>query len=188
MLASASPYRRQLLERLQIPFQSQAPSIDESAGKNEPPVSLVQRLALEKAQAVAGDHTDALIIGSDQVAVLGEKILGKPGTHEGAIEQLQRCQGQAVTFYTGLCLLDSANGDYQIDCVPFTVHFKTLSRRQIERYVEQEKPYDAAGSFKSEALGITLFERMQGEDPTALVGLPLIRLTSMLNAAGIEVP
>jgi MAF protein len=188
VLASASPYRRQLLERLQIPFKACAPSIDETARPDESPESLVQRLALEKAQALRRKFNDALIIGSDQMAVLGEKILGKPGSFEHATEQLQQCQGRSVTFQTGLCLLDAVSGDYQLDCIPFTVQFRALSRSQIERYVQQEKPYDSAGSFKSEALGIALFEKMLGDDPTALIGLPLIRLTSMLNAAGMVIP
>lgn len=188
VLASASPYRRQLLERLQIPFQTQAPSIDESARVNEPPQTLVQRLALEKARALTPVYTDALIIGSDQLALLGGKILGKPGSHAGAVEQLLSCQGRSVTFYTGLCLLNALNGEYQLDCIPFTVQFRKLSRAQLERYAERDRPYDSAGSFKAEALGISLFEKMLGDDPTALIGLPLIRLTSMLNTAGVEIP
>ncbi len=188
MLASSSPYRRELLERLQLPFTVDNPAIDESALDNEPAEALVQRLSIAKAQAMVKRHPDALIIGSDQVAAIGGRILGKPRTHERALAQLKQCQNQAVDFHTGLCLLDAASGRFQVDCIPFTVHFRKLSDGQISRYLLQEKPYDSAGSFKAEALGVCLFRKMQGDDPTALLGLPLIRLTSMLMAAGIELP
>lgn len=188
VLASTSPYRRQLLERLRLPFEAAPPGTDETALDGEDAPTRVKRLALEKALAVSTRFEDALIIGSDQLATLGQEILGKPGTHERAVAQLENCRGRAVHFHTGLCLLDSASGDYQLDCVPFTVQFRKLTGAQIERYLRQEKPYDSAGSFKSEALGIALFESMRGDDPTALIGLPLIRLTSMLQAAGVEIP
>lgn len=188
ILASSSPYRRQLLERLALPFETRSPDIDETPMEGESPRALVQRLAREKARAVAAGFDDALVIGSDQVAVLQGKILGKPGSHENALAQLRRCSGRAVMFQTGLCLIDTASGVEQLECVPFEVRFRALSEPQIERYLQQEKPYDSAGSFKSEGLGIALFESMYGDDPTALVGLPLIRLTRMLDNAGVELP
>ena len=188
LLASSSPYRRQLLERLQLPFTADNPAIDESALPNESAKALVQRLSIAKAQALIKKYPDSLVIGSDQVAVLDGRILGKPETHQRAFTQLKQCQNRAVDFHTGLCLLNAASGQYQVDCVPFTVYFRELSDGQITRYLNQEKPYDSAGSFKAESLGICLFKRMQGDDPTALLGLPLIRLTSMLLAAGVELP
>lgn len=188
ILASSSAYRKQLLARLQLPFTTQSPAIDESGKPNEPANELVQRLAHEKAKAVAIQHNDALIIGSDQVAVLGKEILKKPGTKANAITQLKKCAGNTVTFHTGLCLYDSNNKQMQLACVDYKVRFRDLSIDQIERYVDQEQPFDSAGSFKAEALGISLFEYMQGDDPTALIGLPLIALTSMLHNAGVELP
>lgn len=168
-------------------FSSVSPDIDESAHADETPESLVQRLALEKALAVGQTHPDALIIGSDQVAVLDRQILGKPGSHARAVEQLQQASGQRVTFYTGLCLYHSASGEQQICCVPFDVLFRDLSRQEIECYLLKETPYNCAGSFKSEGLGISLFQSMQGNDPTALIGLPLIQLVNMLRNQGVDV-
>jgi septum formation protein len=187
VLASTSPFRRELLQRLGIAFTTAAPDVDESALPGESPAELVRRLSESKARAVGKTHA-GLIIGSDQVATTGEDILGKPGNHERAVEQLQRLAGKSVTFHTGLCLLDSTQDTAQIDVVPFSVEFRQLSDTQIERYLRREKPYNCAGSFKSEALGITLFTRMRGDDPTALIGLPLIRLTDMLAVAGITLP
>jgi septum formation protein len=187
VLASTSPFRRELLQRLGIPFITATPDVDESPLPGETPAELVRRLAESKARAVGKTHA-GLIIGSDQVATTGEDILGKPGTHEIAVEQLQQLAGKAVTFHTGLCLLDTVKNTAQIDVVPFSVEFRQLNREQIERYLRREQPYNCAGSFKSEALGITLFTRMYGDDPTALIGLPLIRLTDMLAAAGITLP
>jgi septum formation protein len=187
VLASTSPYRRELLQRLGIPFTTAVPDIDESALPGEMPAELVLRLSESKARTVGKTHS-GLIIGSDQVATIGEDILGKPGSHERAMEQLQRLAGRTVTFHTGLCLLDTANNTLQLDVIPFSVQFRELSTAQIERYLRREQPYNCAGSFKSESLGITLFRRMHGDDPTALVGLPLIRLTDMLAAAGITLP
>ena len=187
ILASTSPFRRDLLQRLDIPFTTVAPDVDESPLPGETPAELVRRLSESKARAVSKRYT-GLIIGSDQVATTGEDILGKPGSHERAVEQLQQLAGRIVTFYTGLCLLDTAKNTAQIDVVPFSVEFRQLSNSQIERYLHREQPYNCAGSFKSEALGITLFTRMCGDDPTALVGLPLIRLTDMLAVAGITLP
>ncbi|MCU0935248.1 MAG: Maf family nucleotide pyrophosphatase [Gammaproteobacteria bacterium] len=187
VLASTSPYRRELLVRLGLPFRVVSPSIDESARPGETPAALVRRLAEEKARAVAGAYPGALIVGSDQVAVLDGEVLGKPGTPERAVQQLGRASGRRVEFLTGLCLLDAGSGAAQVDVVPYAVVFRPLGAEQVRRYLEREQPYDAAGSFKSEGLGIALFERMEGEDPTALVGLPLIRLTEMLATAGVDV-
>jgi MAF protein len=187
VLASTSPFRRELLQRLGIPFTTAVPDVDESPLPGEAPDDLVQRLSASKARAVGRTRT-GLIIGSDQVATTGEDILGKPGNHERACRQLQQLAGKTVTFHTGLCLLDTVKDTQQLDVVPFTVEFRQLSAAQIERYLRKEQPYNCAGSFKSEALGITLFRRMCGDDPTALIGLPLIRLTDMLADAGITLP
>jgi len=188
VLASSSVYRRELLQRLQLPFTSCSPNIDERPLADETPQTLVQRLAVAKARALRAQFLQHLIIGSDQVAVLDGQILGKPGTAAAAIAQLTAVSGRSVTFYTGLCLLDSASGTIQVDCVPFTVHFRTLSPEQISRYIEREQPLDCAGSFKSEGLGISLFRATEGEDATSLIGLPLIRLCDMLSQAGIIIP
>jgi septum formation protein len=187
ILASTSPYRKELLERLGLPFETLAPSADETALAGETPPELVQRLALLKARTV-GATRQGLIIGSDQVASTGNTILGKPGNHSNAAAQLSFLSGKRVSFFTGLCLLNSVNGDLQADVVPYHVQFRTLSSAQIDRYLRTEQPYNCAGSFKSEGLGITLFERVEGDDPTALIGLPLIRLTTMLVNAGIVLP
>lgn len=188
VLASSSPYRRELLQRLQLPFTCCSPNIDERQLANETPQVLVQRLAVAKARALRAQFLQHLIIGSDQVAVLDGQILGKPGNCATAIAQLSAASGRSVTFYTGLCVLDSANGNIQVDCVPFTVHFRTLNDAQISRYVEREQPLDCAGSFKAEGLGVSLFRATEGEDATSLVGLPLIRLCDMLSQAGISIP
>lgn len=188
VLASSSPYRRELLQRLQLPFTCCNPNIDERPLADETPEVLVQRLAVAKARALRAQFLQHLIIGSDQVAVLDGQILGKPSTAAAAIAQLTAASGRSVTFYTGLCLLDSASGTIEVDCVPFTVHFRTLSPAQISRYIEREQPLDCAGSFKSEGLGISLFRATEGEDATSLIGLPLIRLCDMLSQAGIIIP
>ncbi|NLC09540.1 MAG: septum formation inhibitor Maf [Gammaproteobacteria bacterium] len=188
VLASSSVYRRELLQRLQLPFTSCSPNIDERPLADETPQMLVQRLAVAKARALRAQFLQHLIIGSDQVAVLDGQILGKPSTAAAAIAQLTAASGRSVTFYTGLCLLDSASGTIQVDCVPFTVHFRTLSPEQVSRYIEREQPLDCAGSFKSEGLGISLFRATEGEDATSLIGLPLIRLCDMLSKAGIIIP
>ena len=164
-----------------------APNVDESRHPGEPPERLVRRLSEEKARAVAKQYPDTLIIGSDQVAAVGEEILTKPGTHENAAVQLQRCSGQVVTFFTGLCLLNARSGETQIEVVPFRVYFRVLTPAQIENYLRREQPYNCAGSFKSEGLGIALFERLEGDDPATLIGLPLIRLTRMLEKEGLRV-
>jgi len=188
VLASTSPFRKALLEKLGIAFRSCAPRIDESAQPGEDPRQLVMRLSSEKARAVTKEFPDALIIGSDQVACINGAIIGKPGGREGAISQLKTASGRKVDFYTGLSLLNSATGRQQTICEPFAVHFRSLRQEQIERYLDAEKPYNCAGSFKSEGLGISLFRRLQGDDPNALIGLPLIRLVEMLNVEGIEIP
>jgi len=187
VLASTSPFRRELLQRLGVPFETVSPDIDESPLPGEPAQQLVRRLAELKARAVAGAR-QALIIGSDQVASSGTGVLGKPGGHAHAMQQLRRLSGKRVSFYTGLCLLDSRSGHIQVDMVPFHVQFRRLTDDQIERYLHADQPYHCAGSFKSEGLGITLFESLEGSDPTALIGLPLIRLTAMLGNAGIVLP
>ena len=188
LLASSSPFRRQLLDKLGLDFIHQSPDIDESRLAGESPVALVMRLAREKAAALAGSHPDTLIIGSDQVAVIGDQVLGKPGTREKAIEQLSAASGQRVTFLTGLCLLNTATGRTQVACDPFHVQFRTLRPAQIERYVDAEQPLNCAGSFKSEGLGIVLFKALEGRDPNTLVGLPLILLTEFLAAEGVALP
>jgi len=188
VLGSTSPFRRELLQRLGTPFDTAAPEVDETHLPDESPEELVKRLSVAKAQAVASQFSDALIIGSDQVAVLDNDILGKPGNHDRAVEQLRRASGRSVRFLTGLCLYNSKTNLYQLDVVPFEVVFRKLTEAQIDSYLRREQPYNCAGSFKSEALGITLFESMRGDDPTALIGLPLIRLTSMLTEAGLVIP
>ncbi len=186
VLASTSPYRRELLARLGLPFTAVAPRVDETRQPAETPTALVSRLALAKAQAVAVAHPDALIIGSDQVAVLDDLVLGKPGNRATAVAQLERAAGRCVLFQTGLCLLDARSGQVQTVVEPFRVHFRPLTRPQIDAYLDREQPFDCAGSFKSEGLGIALFARLEGDDPNALIGLPLIRLIALLEAAGIS--
>lgn len=186
VLASTSPYRRELLARLGLPFTAVAPRVDETRQPAETPTALVSRLALAKAQAVAVAHPDALIIGSDQVAVLDDLVLGKPGNRATAVGQLERAAGRCVLFQTGLCLLDARSGQVQTVVEPFRVHFRPLTRPQIDAYLDREQPFDCAGSFKSEGLGIALFARLEGDDPNALIGLPLIRLIALLEAAGIS--
>jgi MAF protein len=188
VLASSSPYRRELLTRLRLPFIWSTPQIDETRKLNESAEALVRRLSIEKAQALRETHPAHLIIGSDQVAVLGEQILGKPHTFERAHAQLFAASGQSVTFLTGLSLFNSATGELQTDCIPFTVHFRPLSAAQISRYLDAEQPYDCAGSFKAEGLGISLFRSTEGSDSNSLIGLPLIRLVDMLQHSGIEIP
>lgn len=187
VLASTSPFRKALLERLGRPFLTANPETDETQLANENASDLVGRLAEAKARAVASQFPDALIIGSDQVAVLGETILGKPGSHEKATEQLRAASGHEVLFLTGLCLLNARTSTVQVDVVPFSVRFRTLSHAQIDNYLRREQPYNCAGSFKSEGLGIALFEAMKGEDPNSLIGLPLIRLITMLANEGLDV-
>ncbi|MGD8841869.1 MAG: Maf family protein [Gammaproteobacteria bacterium] len=188
VLASTSPFRRALLKRLHVAFETLSPEVDETRHTGESPAALVRRLSETKARAGAESWPDALIIGSDQVAVCGEDVLGKPGNHAAACEQLARLSGQRVTFCTGLCLYDARSDRARVDLVPYHVSFRQLDSAQIDRYLTSEQPYNCAGSFKSEGLGISLFESMEGEDPNALIGLPLIRLVTWLNEAGIAVP
>ena len=188
ILASSSPYRRELLERLRLPFTCFSPDVDETRQPEESPEAMVLRLSQAKARAVAtalaSQYPDALIIGSDQCAVLDGQVLGKPGTEDKAMEQLRASSGRCVTLHTGLCLYDGDSGAEQLDRVDFKVHFRVLSDAEIQRYIALEQPLNCAGSVKSEGLGVALFERLEGEDPSALIGLPLIRLTRMLRDAG----
>ena len=188
VLASSSSYRRELLTRLQLPFTCHSPDIDETPQANESAQALVQRLALSKARALAQHYPQHIIIGSDQVAVLDGKIIGKPLHAEGATQQLNAASGRSLVFLTGLAVIDTRTQIEQVDLVPFTVHFRTLNAAQIQRYIAAEQPFDCAGSFKSEGLGVSLFQATEGSDATSLVGLPLIRLCDMLNACGIAVP
>lgn len=184
VLASSSSYRKMLLGKLGLPFEAAAPDIDESPLPGESPRALVHRLAIAKAQALTDRFPNHLIIGSDQVADLDGHTLGKPGTAERAREQLRLASGRSVEFLTGLCLLNSATRTLEATVESFRVHFRTLSEMQISRYVAREQPLDCAGSFKSEGLGIALFEKLEGDDPNTLIGLPLIRLAQMLERAG----
>ncbi len=188
LLASSSAYRRDLLARLRLPFSCSSPDIDESHRPGESAIELVKRLSRQKAEALATRNPDHLIIGSDQVAALNGRIIGKPHTFDKARQQLLDASGASVTFLTGLTLLNSQTGHYQTDCVPFTVHMRTLTPEQVERYLLAEEPYDCAGSFKAEGLGVSLFRRTEGDDATSLVGLPLIRLVDMLLAQGVAIP
>jgi MAF protein len=187
ILASTSPYRKALLEKLAYPFRSLAPNVDETPLSQESAPDLVLRLAIEKAKSIGKKHKKHLIIGSDQVAVLGNYILGKPLSEENAIEQLQRLSGKEVVFLTAMCLYNSANGRLQSLVEPYTVRFRSLTLEEIKAYVAKEKPLNCAGSFKSEGLGITLFESLEGRDPNTLVGLPLISLCEFLAEEKINV-
>ena len=186
ILASSSPFRRALLSRLMMPFDVIAPDIDETPLPNESAIDLVLRLAMEKAKTVAEQKKDALVIGSDQVAVHGnDGIVGKPADHDHAMRQLRQASGETIVLYTGLSLVNSSTGHIQSDVVPYTVKFKTLTEDQIESYLSKEKPYGCSGSLRADGLGIALLARFEGDDPTALIGLPLIRLVSMLEAEGM---
>lgn len=188
VLASSSSFRQMTLQKLNIDFEVDVPDVDESPLDNESPLELVKRLSELKATAVGARHPGALIIGSDQVAVLDGEIITKPLNHENAVAQLTKASGRRVQFLTGLCLYNSATGAIQLDCIPFTVYFRKLNAGQIERYLQKDQPYQSAGSFKSEGYGITLFEKLEGDDPNSLVGLPLIRLVNMLQEEGIQLP
>lgn len=181
VLASTSPFRRQLLEKLGLPFDCAAPDVDETPHPGETPRHLVLRLAQAKAQAMAERYPQHLIIGSDQVCLLDGEITGKPKSEENARRQLALASGNVVTFYTGLALYNSATGALQTECEPFDVHFRHLSEQEIDDYVRKERPLHCAGSFKCEGLGIALFERLEGRDPNTLIGLPLIALCQMLR-------
>jgi len=187
ILASTSPFRKAILDKLGINFDTISPETDETALENETPQQLVERLSIAKAKAVADKNENALVIGSDQVSVIDGEIIGKPHTHENAVKQLQNASGKTVSFYTGLCLYNSSTKKYQSEVVPFNVVFRNLTNHQIESYLKKEEPYNCAGSFKSEALGIILFEKLEGEDPNTLMGLPLIRLVKMLEKEGFTI-
>jgi septum formation protein len=188
VLASTSRYRRQLLDRLHLDYTAANPGIDESARPGEPPEAMAERLARAKALAVAAAHPDAIIIGCDQVAVASGKIMGKPGSHENAVRQLSELSGRDATFFTALCVHDARSGRSSARVVPYRVKFRRLDDATIHRYLAREQPYDCAGSAKSEGLGIALIERMEGDDPNALVGLPLIALVDLLAEHGVHVP
>lgn len=186
ILASTSRYRRELLERLRLPFDVMAPDVDESPHAGETPAALSERLARAKALAVAGRHPEAVVIGSDQVADLGGTPIGKPGSHARAVEQLRAMSGRAVVFHTAVTVVRMATGHERNVRVPVTVRLRDLSDAEIEHYLRTEQPYDCAGSAKAETLGIALLEAIESDDPTALVGLPLIRTSAMLREAGID--
>lgn len=185
ILGSTSVYRRELLARLHVPFTVQSPHVDETPLPGECPADLAQRLALAKARAVAARFPDCVVIGSDQVADLDGEPLGKPGNHQRAVAQLQRMRGKTVIFQTAVAVVCVQSDFEQLDLAPVKVTFRKLTDSEIEHYLLAEQPYDCAGSAKSEGLGIALLERIDNDDPTALVGLPLIRTSAMLRAAGI---
>ena len=186
ILASTSPYRRELLERLRLPFEVHAPEVDESPAVNEAPAALANRLAMAKARAVAARFPQAVVIGSDQVADLNGQPIGKPGTHGRAVAQLQAMRGRSVVFQTAVAVVCQSTGFEGAALVPVTVRFRKLSDAEIEHYLRAERPYDCAGSAKSETLGIALLDAIESDDPTALVGLPLIRTCALLRQAGID--
>ena len=188
VIASTSRYRQKLLARLGIPFETTAPNVDESPAAGEMPQALALRLACAKAQAAQAAFPDALIIGCDQVAAVGATLLNKPGTHARAVEQLKLMSGKQIAFFTALCLLNARTLQRQTAIVPVTVHMREFSTGQIERYLQAERPYDCAGSARIEGLGITLVARLDGDDPNALIGLPLIKLCDMLRNEGVDLP
>lgn len=187
ILASSSPFRQQLLARLQLDFECLSPDVDESTLPGESAVSYVRRLAESKADKIARQFPAAVVIGSDQCALLDGRILGKPGNHAAALQQLRDAQGNTVVFHTAVCVLRLDRDFRAVEEVPFEVEFRQLDDRQLEHYLQVEQPYQCAGSFKSEGYGACLFRSMRGDDPSALIGLPLLRLTEMLEAAGVAV-
>jgi MAF protein len=187
VLGSTSPFRKTILEKLKLPFHCAKPNVDETEKNNECPQALVERLAIEKAKAVRDEYPNALIIGSDQVAVCKGEILGKPHNFDNAVIQLSKFSGKSITFYTGLCVYDSKKEKAVSLVEPFTVHFNQLSQDDIASYLNAEQPYNCAGSFKSEGLGICLFSKLEGDDPNTLIGLPLIKLVELLKQQGINV-
>ena len=187
ILASSSKYRRELLHKLQIPFNSASPKVDETPLPDEKPHQTALRLAQEKAKKISKKHPHALVIGCDQVATLDGQQIGKPLNHQNATKQLQMLRGREVTFHSALCLYNPSTGNMQAEVVPYLVRFRQLSDEQIENYLNKEQPYHCAGSAKSEGLGIALIDRMIGEDPNALIGLPLIKLVTMLQNEGVEI-
>jgi len=187
VLGSTSPFRKTILEKLNLPFLCAKPNINETALANETPLALVERLSIEKAKAVAKEYPNALIIGSDQVAVCEGEILGKPHGFENGVKQLTMFSHKSITFYTGLCVFNSASNKITSIVEPFVVHFKPLSQIEIINYLNAEQPYNCAGSFKSEGLGICLFEKLEGKDPNTLMGLPLISLVALLKQHDVDV-
>jgi len=188
VLASGSVYRRKLLKKLRLEFITCSSQVDETPLPDEIPAALALRLSIAKAQAISTAYPEHLIIGSDQVAALDKQLLGKPGNFERAVQQLTAQSGKKVTFYTGLCVLDSASNRYLTDIDICNVYFKKLDIEQIRRYLNTDEPFDCAGSFKSEEYGISLFEKIDGDDPNALIGLPLIKLIGLLNRFGWTLP
>ena len=186
VLASSSPYRKELLGRVITNFETLSPDIDESPLDNEPPETLARRLAVKKAEVVAQHYENALIVGSDQVAFLNNQIIGKPNSHEEAVAQLQRSSGSTVTLFTGLALINSNSGNIQSTVEQYEVEFRILDRPSIERYLELDRPYDCCGSLKTEGMGISLLKRLTGNDPNTLIGLPLIALITMLAEEGVN--
>ncbi|WP_396587279.1 Maf family protein [Bermanella sp. R86510] len=187
VLGSSSPFRKSLLEKLHLSFDCDSPDIDETPLKNEQPQDMVARLAKAKALAIAARHPQSLIIASDQCATLDGEIIGKPLDHENAVLQLQKASGRCVTFYTSLCVYHAQSETAEEIIEPFYVYFRELSDQQIENYLKKEEPYNCAGSFKSEGLGISLFSRLEGNDPNSLIGLPLIQLIKILDKHNIHV-
>lgn len=187
ILGSSSPYRHELLSRLRLPFEVVSPDIDETALPGEAPATLAARLAMAKAQAVARAHPDALVIGSDQVAELQGQAIGKPGTHQRAHAQLRAMSGEVVLFHTAVAVVCADSGYAAQDLAPVRVRFRELSEAEIEHYLRIEQPYDCAGSAKAEALGIALLAGIESDDPTALIGLPLIRTCALLRQAGLHI-
>lgn len=187
VLASTSPFRKELLSRLGLPFETTNPKTDETALPGEPPKATALRLSEAKARAVVNAYPDALIIGSDQVAYLDDQIFGKPKTHDNAVLQLQAMRGRTVNFFTGLCLLNARTGNAHVRGIPTLVTFRNLTDEEIEFYLRSEKPYNCAGSAKSEGLGIAIIEKMHGDDPNALIGLPLIALCDLLRIENVSV-
>ncbi|WP_428033843.1 Maf family protein [Amphritea sp.] len=187
ILASSSPFRKAILDKLNLTYEAVSPDIDETRSAAETPMQYVARLAEQKARALQADYPDALIIGSDQTAIINGATIGKPGSYENAFQQLTDASGQKITFLTGLSLLNTQTDSCETDVIPFHVYFRTLTPEMIENYLLAEQPYNCAGSFKSEGLGIALFEKLEGDDPNALIGLPLIRLIRMLENQGVNI-
>ena len=187
ILASSSPARAQVLSKLAIPFEQISPDVDETALSGESPQQLVERLAIAKASKVAERYDTAFVIGADQVAMIDGQPVGKPHTAERAIEQLLQVSGKAITFYSGMCLIDTQNNHIQSCLEPYTIHFADFDRQMAATYVEKDNPLQCAGSFRSEGLGIVLTERYEGNDPNTIIGLPLIRLLKMFRACGVNV-
>lgn len=187
ILASSSPFRKAILDKINLPYAAVSPDIDETRFESETPQHYVARLSREKAEALRAEYPDALIIGSDQTAIINGKTIGKPGNFDNAFRQLSDASGRKITFLTGLTLLNSSNGVCETEVIPFHVHFRTLTPTMIENYLKAEQPYNCAGSFKAEGLGIALFDRLEGDDPNTLIGLPLIHLIRMLEKQGLRI-